>query len=168
MKERKKKGFEKLCINCQQFRCLSLSWCRFSTRFCQLEEFFCGRSSQYKIVGTYIYTHNSFKGSKPCAFFLHIKRCIFFLKKFFFFNDFHEISSYTGSCFINTCTWTEIRSTIVKQCECVTKDIIPWCLFLLHVGGLSLLDKCIHVDQTCLHGQNPVKYSWYEWWKACS
>lgn len=168
VKERKKKGFEKLCINCQQFRCLSLSWCRFSTRFCQLEEFFCGRSSQYKIVGTYIYTHNSFKGSKPCAFFLHIKRCIFFLKKFFFFNDFHEISSYTGSCFINTCTWTEIRSTIVKQCECVTKDIIPWCLFLLHVGGLSLLDKCIHVDQTCLHGQNPVKYSWYEWWKACS
>lgn len=84
-RERKeKKGFEKLCINCQQFRCLSLSWCRFSTRFCQLEEFFCGRSSQYKIVGTYIYIHNSFMGSKPCAFFLHIKRCIFFLKKFFF------------------------------------------------------------------------------------
>lgn len=57
-------------------------------------------------------------------------------------------SSYTGSCFINTCT--EIRSTIVKKCECVTKDIIPGCLILLHEGGLSLLDKCIHVDQTCL------------------
>lgn len=50
--ERKKKnGFERLCINCQQFWCLSLSWCKFSTRFCQLEEFFCGRSSQCKIVG---------------------------------------------------------------------------------------------------------------------
>lgn len=89
---KKKKGFEKLCINCQQFRCLSLSWCRFSTRFCQLEEFFCGRSSQYKIVGTYIYTQQLY-GLKTMCIFLHIKRCIFFLKKFFFFNDFHEIRS---------------------------------------------------------------------------
>lgn len=92
--KKEKKGSEKLCINCQQFRCLSLSWCRFSTRFCQLEEFFCGRSSQYKIVGIYIYTQQLY-GLKTMCIFLHIKRCIFFLKKFFFFffNDFHEIRS---------------------------------------------------------------------------
>lgn len=85
-RERKeKKGFEKLCINCQQFRCLSLSWCRFFYKILPTRRILLWQiKSVQDSRNIYIYTQQLY-GLKTMCIFLHIKRCIFFLKKFFFF-----------------------------------------------------------------------------------
>lgn len=81
---KKKKGFEKLCINCQQFRCLSLSWCRFFYKILPTRRILLWQIKSVQDSRN-IYIHTTALWAQNHVHFFTYKTLHFLFEKVFFF-----------------------------------------------------------------------------------